>query len=73
MRTLLPWRQMWSDGHISQQDKSFVTAPNETFIIHAVSFSTAPIMSDPLAVVKPTASDCQPTFIITGNIVSYAS
>lgn len=64
---------MWSDDHISWQDESFPTAPNETFIIHAVSFSTAPIMSDPFAGVKPTASDCHPASISTGNIVSYAS
>lgn len=64
---------MEADNHISMQDKSFPTAPNETFIIHAVSFSTAPIMSDPFAVVEPTASDCHPASISTGNIVSYAS
>lgn len=64
---------MWLDGHISWQDKSYPTGPNETFIIHAVSFSTAPIMSDPFAVVKPTASDCHPASISTGDVVSYAS
>lgn len=64
---------MWLDNRILYQDKSFPTAPNETSIIHGVSFSRAPIMSDPFAVVKPTASDCHPASISTGNIVSYAS
>lgn len=64
---------MWLDDHVLWRDKSFLTAPNETFIIHAVSFSTAPIMSDLSAAAKLTASDCHPASISAGNIVSYAS
>lgn len=62
------------DGHILWRDKSFPTAPNETSIIHAVSFflSTNHVGSFSRRP-EPAASDCQPASISEGNIVSYAS